>query len=65
MFSNLASFIFGSSAEEPCPVASVTESNIHEQSKPVQEEEWEVIGQAAGVLTLGSLNEVAPRPSAG
>lgn len=64
MFSNLASYIFGSSAEEPslgepsCP-------SLGSGPKSSEEEEWVVIGEAPGVLTLGSLNDVAPRPSVG
>lgn len=64
MFSNLASYIFGSSAEEPAPELAEPVQPAR-GSKPSEDEEWVVIGEAPAALTLGSLNDVAPRPSTG
>ena len=62
MLSNLASYIFGNNETEQQneePIA--TQPTLSDE-----EEEWVVVGgNAQPSLTLGSLNEAAPRPSTG
>lgn len=71
MFSNLASYIFGSSAEEEnAPNATTTPPEANTQSRlqktASSEDEWVVVGgDVQPALTLGSLDEVAPKPSTG
>jgi len=69
MFSNLASYIFGASDENPeqgpqqQPPAQVASPP---KGHPAGEDEWVVVGgEVQPTLTLGSLDEVAPRPSTG
>jgi len=68
MFSNLASYIFGGSSTDPTDDAvginpSGQESKL---TNPNNEDEWVVVGgEVQPALTLGSLDDVAPRPSTG
>jgi len=73
MLSNLASYIFGANTE------TVTEGQQNHEvgtaadkatasslSRSQQEEDWEIVGgDVQPSLNLGSLDEVAPRPSTG
>jgi len=65
MFSNLATYIFGASdevAENGTSIATGEQRNTPNGS----EEEWVVVGgDVQPALTLGSLDEVVPRPSTG
>jgi hypothetical protein len=67
MFSNLASYIFGGSSEEQQVDLQQARSPSNDpQRKPGSEDEWVVVGgDVQPALTLGSLDEVAPRPSTG
>lgn len=66
MLSSLASYIFGGSenADEQ-PVANPTQQPAQGR-KASNEDEWVVLGSdVQPALTLGSLDDVAPRPSTG
>ena len=68
MFSNLASYIFGSTVESGEPEAAAVEAQDLEEAKPVEvvtEEEWVLVGDGVPALNLGSLNDVIPRPALG
>ena len=63
MFSNLASYIFGSTVENGEPeLPQVEEEPVPEK---VEEEEWVLVGDGVPALTLGSLNDVAARSALG
>ena len=63
MFSNLASYIFGESSDETIENGT---STVDQRKTPNGEEEWVVVGgDVQPALTLGSLDEVVPRPSTG
>ena len=66
MFSYLASYITGEDTEQPTE-NGVSASGEDRGKSPVgQEEDWVVVGgDVQPALTLGSLDEVAPRPSTG
>jgi len=77
MFSNLASYIFGSTAETgepevpvPGEVRQVPE-NVDQVPEKVDEveriddEDWELVGEDAPAHTLGSLADMAARPALG
>ena len=67
MLSNLASYIFGANNTET--VAEEGQQNnpdVKAVNRAQQEEDWEIVGgDVQPSLTLGSLDEVAPRPSTG
>ena len=67
MFSNLASYIFGGSSDEP--VDNGLDNPSQQPKTALQrtpEDEWVVVGgEVQPALTLGSLDDVAPRPSTG
>ena len=65
MLSNLASYIFGANNTET--VAEGQQSHeVKVAQRAQQEEDWEIVGgDVQPSLTLGSLDEVAPRPSTG
>ncbi len=71
MFSNLATYIFGSTVENGEPeVPATTEVNEAEPVAVVEkaasdEEEWVLVGEGIPALTLGSLGDVMPRPALG
>jgi hypothetical protein len=73
MFSNLASYIFGSTVENGEPEVQATteaEEAPTEQTAVVEkaasdEEEWVLVGEGVPSLTLGSLSDAMPRPSLG
>ena len=63
MLSNLASYIFGANTET---VAEGHQNHEISRSQQQQEEDWEIVGgDVQPPLNLGSLDEVAPRPSTG
>lgn len=64
MLSNLASYIFGGSSEEQ--QQPVDNGPRDQPRKPNGEDDWVVVGgDVQPALTLGSLDEMAPRPSTG
>jgi hypothetical protein len=64
MFSNLASYIFGGETSDE-PIENGT-STVDQRKMPNGEDEWVVVGgDVQPALTLGSLDEVVPRPSTG
>lgn len=65
MFSYLATSIFGST-DEPTENGAPTIGGDQRVSPNDQEEDWVVVGgDVQPALTLGSLDEVVPRPSTG
>jgi len=70
MFSNLASYIFGGSNDEEA-IKNNEEAFNKAQAKvnstsASEAEEWVVVGgEVQPALTLGSLNDVAARPTTG
>jgi hypothetical protein len=65
MFSYLATSIFGST-DEPSENGASTIGGDQRVSPNDQEEDWVVVGgDVQPALTLGSLDEVVPRPSTG
>jgi hypothetical protein len=65
MFSNLASYIFGTSDEAANEVEASPGQRPNVKDGP-GEDEWVVVGgDVQPSLTLGSLNDMAPRPSTG
>ena len=65
MFSNLASYIFGSTVESG---EAEVPADVQEEAKAaevVNEEEWVLVGDGVPALNLGSLNDVIPRPALG
>lgn len=74
MLSNLTSYIFGGEAtsNEPGEIQGPNGSAMHHSGNPLPplsdgEEEWVVVagGNDQPSLTLGSLNEITPRPPTG
>jgi hypothetical protein len=67
MFSNLASYIFGSTVENEEPeLPQVEEVEPERVPEKVEEEEWVLVGDGVPALTLGSLTEVVlPRSALG
>jgi len=65
MFSNLATYIFGGASDEGAENGSIAPGD--ERKTPTgNEDEWVVVGgDAQPALTLGSLDEVVPRPTTG
>lgn len=67
MFSNLASYIFGGSNDEEANEEAFNKAQAKVNSTaPPEAEEWVVVGgEVQPALTLGSLNDVAARPTTG
>lgn len=66
MFSNLASFIFGSTVEDAQqPEVPDNDAPSTPPEKMGEEEEWVLVGDAPPTLTLASLSEIIPRPTTG
>ena len=65
MFSNLATYIFGGASDEGAENRAIAPGD--ERKTPTgNEDEWVVVGgDAQPALTLGSLDEVVPRPTTG
>jgi len=65
MFSNLATYIFGGASDEGAENGAIAPGD--ERKTPTgNEDEWVVVGgDAQPALTLGSLDEVVPRPTTG
>ena len=70
MLSNLASYIFGANTETVAEGQQIHEVKADKATassrKGQQDEDWEIVGgDVQPPLNLGSLDEVAPRPSTG
>jgi len=66
MLSNLASYIFGGNNTETVAEGQQSHEVKVAKQRPQHEEDWEIVGgDVQPSLTLGSLDEVAPRPSTG
>jgi len=70
MLSNLASYIFGANTETVAEGQQIHEVKADKATassrKGQQEDDWEIVGgDVQPPLNLGSLDEVAPRPSTG
>ena len=68
MFSNLASYIFGTTVEGGAESVSEEVERVPDKVDEVDkldDNEWEMIGEGSPALTLGSLNDMIPRPSLG
>lgn len=66
MLSNLASYIFGANNTETVAEEGQQNHEVKAVHRAQQEEDWEIVGgDVQPSLTLGSLDEVAPRPSTG
>jgi len=66
MFSNLATYIFGGASDEGVENGTSIAPGEQQTMPTGNEDEWVVVGgDAQPSLTLGSLDEVVPRPATG
>jgi len=66
MFSNLATYIFGGASDKGAENGTSMGSGDPRNTHTGNDDEWVVVGgDAQPALTLGSLDEVVPRPATG